>query len=67
MASAILVNAYEIDQRPCAVKALGFPVAGSTYMPYKGSNSSLYGVVKYQGKYYATVETVAQLVTKANT
>lgn len=66
MAQAIVVNAYEINGRPCAVAPQGIPVAGSRYVPYKRGNSSLYGVVLYKGKSFATVETVDELVAKAN-
>ena len=69
MAQIISVNVYEINGSPQkAIIKNGFPVASSQFEPYTGNNPSLYGIIRLLPTQfeYATVETVAQLVTLGN-
>ena len=67
MAQAILVNVYEINDGGVKTPfAVGIPVAGSRYTPYKGARTNLYGIVTYGRTKYAVVESVSALVAKAN-
>lgn len=68
MAQSIGVNAYEINGNPRSPRPpIGLGLSSqSLFSPYTGNDSRLYGVVTRDGVAYATVETVNQLIAKAN-